>query len=103
MMNQPPTDIKAKRGDGVLQVSWPDGGVAQIPFKVLRCQCTCAECVDEYTGVRRLDPANVPDDVSVQSMELVGAYALRIVWTDGHETGLYTWGKLRELTDAKPL
>ena len=81
----------------MLQLFWPDGRKSALPFKFLRCACACAACVDEFTGEPLLEPATVPDDVSVNRLELVGAYALRIVWSDGHDTGLYTWERLAEL------
>ena len=95
-MEQAPIDIKAKRDEGVVQVTWPGGEVVRYPFQFLRGRCACAVCVDEFTGVRRLYPAP-PTDLSVRSMELVGAYAVHIAWSDGHDTGFYTWKRLREL------
>ena len=68
-----------------------------MPFKPLRCACTCAGCVDEFTGAPLLDPATVPADVAVRAMKLVGHYAMQITWSDGHDTGLYTWTRLREM------
>lgn len=98
MTHPAPTDIKAKRADGVLQITWPDGRVVCYPFKGIRIACACASCVDEFTGKRLLDPASIPDDIGIESMALVGAYAVRIRWTDGHDTGLYTWERLRSIS-----
>jgi DUF971 family protein len=94
-MNAAPTHIRAVREQAILTLTWPEGSATVWPFKKLRCSCRCAACVDEYTGVRILDPTTVPEDVAIQNMELVGAYALRITWSDGHSTGLYTWEHLR--------
>jgi DUF971 family protein len=96
-MNPPPSDIKARREPRRLELTWPDGTVQALPFKFLRCACTCAGCVHEFTGERLLDPATVPEDISIASLELVGNYALKITWTDGHDTGLYTWERLAAL------
>jgi len=101
-MDVAPIDIKAKRDEGVLQVTWPGGEVVRYPFKFLRSRCGCAVCVDEFTGERRLDPARVHDDITVQSMQLVGSYAVHIAWSDGHDTGFYTWKRLRELESEVP-
>jgi DUF971 family protein len=95
-MNIAPSDIKALRDKGVLKIFWPDGSETCWAFKPLRCACRCAGCVDEFTGVRILDPAAVPEDITIRGMDLVGAYALRIVWSDGHDTGLFTWARLRQ-------
>jgi DUF971 family protein len=53
--------------------------------------------VDEFTGERTLDVASIADDIRIDDMQLVGNYALRIGWSDGHSTGLYTWSRLRAL------
>jgi len=49
---------------------------------------------------RILDPASVPADITIEKMELVGSYAVRVRWSDGHNSGLYTWERLRELSLA---
>jgi ATP-binding protein involved in chromosome partitioning len=53
--------------------------------------------VDEMTGRALLDAAAVSDDVRPLSVALVGAYAIRITWSDGHSTGLYTYEFLRSI------
>lgn len=78
-------------------VSWSDGGETSVPYRELRLLCPCAVCVDELTGERVLDPATVPQDVGVEKTEEVGLYGLRIHWTDGHRTGIFTWERLRKL------
>ena len=96
-MNPVPSDIRALREQGVLNIVWNDRQV-DLPFVYLRGQCACAHCVNEWTGERILDLASVPADISVEKMELVGSYAVRILWSDGHNSGLYTWERLRELS-----
>jgi DUF971 family protein len=91
-----PRDLKAVRTDRVLRVVWADRADA-FPFRFLRGECACAQCVNEWTGERMLDHATIPPDISIERMELVGNYAVRIYWTDGHYTGLYTWERLRGL------
>jgi len=96
-MSEIPTDIRALRESGVLAVTWPDRQ-AELPFPWLRAQCECARCVNEWTGERMLAPASIPAEITVESMDLVGGYAVRIHWSDGHNSGLYTWERLRELS-----
>jgi len=93
-----PRDIKAHRSTGELEITWSDGAVSRYAFHDLRCACGCAGCVHEITGERILEVSQVPLDITVESMQLVGSYAVRIDWSDGHNTGLYTWSKLRELS-----
>jgi len=55
----------------------------------------CAHCVDEITGERIVDVEGIDPDISIREMQLVGNYALKIRWSDGHDTGLYTWAHLK--------
>ena len=84
-----------RRDDGLL-VEWTEGGAESFyPARRLRLACPCAACVEEMTGRALLDPAAVPQDVRPVSLSLVGTYGLRILWSDGHGTGIYTFERLR--------
>jgi DUF971 family protein len=50
--------------------------------------------VEEMSGRPLLDPAAIPDDIRPVSLGLVGAYGLRVQWSDGHGTGIYTFERL---------
>ncbi len=82
--------------DAVVIVWEEPGHVGRFEARALRLACPCALCVDELTNRPLLDPANVPMDVSPTTLELVGAYGLKIRWSDGHGTGIYTFRMLRE-------
>jgi DUF971 family protein len=97
MTAEPPKSIKAYRELRVLEVGWNDGTLQRIPFKTLRAECPCAGCVDELTGIRTLDVDAIPADIAPSQIELCGNYALRVEWSDGHSTGLYTWQRLAEI------
>lgn len=84
-----------RRDDGIL-IEWDAAGhEALYPARALRLACPCAACVDEMSGRRLLDPAGVAEDVRPVSLALVGAYGLRVQWSDGHGTGIYTFQRLR--------
>ncbi len=83
-------------GPDVLTVTWSHGHAGRHRVRDLRLQCRCAECVDEWTGQRRLDDDRVPADVRPLNIEPVGLYGLQIAWSDGHGTGIYTWETLAE-------
>ena len=68
-----------------------------VPARALRLACPCAECVEEMTGQPLLDASRVPMDIKPLQLELVGSYALRVRWSDGHATGLFTWETLRRV------
>lgn len=96
----PPSDIQADTKASTLSVAWNDHPTSHFTFHHLRDSCRCAQCVHEFTGEKLLDSASIPNDIHVRSMKLVGNYALKIVWSDGHETGLFTWERLRELCEC---
>jgi ATP-binding protein involved in chromosome partitioning len=84
-----------RRDDGLL-IEWdPAGHRGFYPARELRLACPCAACVDEMSGRALLDPAAVPRDVRPVSLALVGAYGIRVLWSDGHGTGIYTFERLR--------
>jgi DUF971 family protein len=80
-----------------LTVEWNDGAVGHYPFVDLRNACPCAACVDEMTGRKVLDPKTVPAHVRIRACEYVGNYAIRITWSDGHDSGIFSFRFLRDL------
>ena len=99
-MREAPTDIKLKRAEGILEISWSDETPRRYDMRQLRCECACAGCIDERTGVRTLDVNAVPEDIAITDMQLVGNYALKFVFSDGHDTGLYSWDRLYEIQNV---
>ncbi len=96
-MRDAPTDIKLKRAERILEISWRDETPRRYDDKQLRCACACAGCVDERTGVRTLDVEAVPDNTGITHMELVGNYAIKFSFSDGHDTGSYSWDRLYDI------
>ena len=96
-MVRSPKDIRAVTEQRYLEIIWEEGHIGRYPYRNLRGECRCAACVDELTGDRTLDIASIADDIIIDDMQLVGNYALRIDWSDGHSTGLYTWKLLGAL------
>jgi ATP-binding protein involved in chromosome partitioning len=83
-----------RRDDGIL-IEWDtEGHEAWFPARALRLACPCAACVDEMSARSLLEPASIPSDVRPVSLALVGAYGLRVQWSDGHGTGIYTFERL---------
>lgn len=83
-----------RRDDG-LQLEWDQSGhTALFEARRLRLSCPCAECVEEMSGRPLLEPASVPADIRPVSVGLVGSYGLKVQWSDGHGTGIYTFEKL---------
>jgi len=94
-----PREIRQK-SPTELAIHWEDGVESVYEVRGLRLACGCAECVDEWSGEERLDPASVPEDVHPRSIKPVGRYAIQVDWSDGHSTGIYPFERLRALADA---
>jgi DUF971 family protein len=92
-----------KEGDDGLFIQWNDGHRSTYTWKHLREQCPCAGCRDERTRppdpFHILKPSELDPRPPLKPVELspVGHYAYKIVWNDGHDTGLYTLENLRAL------
>ncbi len=95
MPDASPVEIRRVEGREI-HVTWSDGHRSVFPNKVLRERCPCAGCVHELTGQRLLDPRTVRPDIRADEIALVGRYAIRIHWSDGHGTGIFTFQRLRE-------
>ena len=96
----PPLRIERVPAEQALLIAWQDGFERRLPLVGLRAECMCARCVDEITGERIVDVEGIDPAIAIREMKLVGNYALKIGWSDGHDTGLYTWQHLRGLCEA---
>ena len=90
----------SQEGNARLKITWADGRVCNYAAAELRRACPCAQCVDEWTGQRTLKPAAIADEVEINDLSIVGRYALNFRWSDGHETGIYSFQYLRNLCEA---
>lgn len=82
-------------------IQWQDGSDLEYDFRGLRLACACASCIDENTGQKILRPAMVPMDIEAINIESVGSYAIRVLWSDGHSTGIYPFELLRHVGEAR--
>lgn len=86
-----------------LEILWRDGVTQEIDVRDLRLACGCAACRDEMTGRPTLNPATVPLDIRPVELRAVGAYALGVIWSDGHSSGIHPFASLRALARAPGL
>ena len=93
-----PTEI-SQESNKRLRIIWADGRSCEYEAASLRRACPCAQCVDEWTGERTLKPQAIADDIVIGDLSIVGRYALNFRWSDGHETGIYSFQYLRDLCD----
>lgn len=97
-MTQPwPVEIRLARDKKALHVAFEDGRSAVLPAELLRCLSPSAEVQGHGPDERKLVPGKA--DVAVASIEPIGNYAIRLVFDDGHSTGIYGWSLLAELAE----
>jgi DUF971 family protein len=100
-----PTAITLDRPHKVLLITWDDGEKCEYPLNILREACPCVECRGGHENMGK--PVNVGDlltiplartkSYDVVRIQPVGNYAIQPEWSDGHSTGIYTWGYLHDL------
>ena len=95
-----PTDLQVIGAE--LAIKWDDGREDFIALEKLRRACPCAQCVNEWTGERMLKPSSISEELEINELSLVGRYALNFRWSDGHETGIYSFRYLRDLCEQSP-
>ena len=78
-------------------IEWSDGHASIYDAMYLRINCGCAECVEEWSNRKLLDPASVPADIRAEDYLMVGRYAVQFLWSDAHYTGIYPFKVLRQL------
>ena len=94
---QHPIPERIDRHDPEIVITWSGDHVCHYPARELRLRCPCAGCRHELTGARLLDPTTVRDDIKPLAVRLVGSYAMRVDWSDGHGTGIYTYEFLQSI------
>src|ERR1700722_5175490 len=90
-----PTEIKIRTRSRILEVSFDDGSHFELPFEYLRVFSPSAEVTGHGAGEGVLQTGK--QNVGIGGVEPGGNYALRLLFDDGHNTGLYTWTLLYEL------
>ena len=89
------TEIRLRRAARVLEVSFSDGSRYELPFEYLRVHSPSAEVKGHGPGQEVLVLGK--ENVGITAIEPVGQYAVKLVFDDGHDTGLYTWKYLQQL------
>lgn len=90
-----PTDIKLHRKSGILELKYADGGIYSLPAEFLRVYSPSAEVRGHGPGQEVLQTGKI--DVKIDNIEPVGNYAVRLHFSDDHNTGIFSWEYLREL------
>src|SRR4051812_18158178 len=100
MTDATPLNLHLKKTEA-LTITWSDGRQSVFPLRFLRKHCPCAGCKGERDLLgRTLMPivkTTYDGPITANGGELVGNYAIRIDWSDGHSSGIFSWAFLREL------
>ncbi len=94
-----PTEIKLRSRSRVLEVAFDDGKRFELPFEYLRVHSPSAEVKGHGPGQEVLVLGK--QNVGIKAVEQVGQYAVKLVFDDGHDSGLYSWKYLRELGETQ--
>ncbi len=90
-----PTEIRLRKNSRKLVVSFDDGKEFEYTFEYLRVHSPSAEVVGHGPGQETLQVGK--ENVTITSIDPVGHYAVRLVFDDGHDTGLYSWEHLYKI------
>ena len=90
-----PTDITATEKGRILEVAFDDGEVVRLTAERLRVESPSAEVQGHSPSQKKMIVGK--ENVAIVAIQPVGNYAIKIVFDDGHDTGLYTWDYLRKL------
>lgn len=89
-----------EESDSAITIKWSDDTESRYSAAQLRRSCPCATCIDEWTGDKRLDASTIPDELTITSTSIVGRYALNFHFSDEHDTGIFSFKYLREMSPA---
>ncbi|MGI0086227.1 MAG: gamma-butyrobetaine hydroxylase-like domain-containing protein [Nitrososphaerales archaeon] len=90
--------------EGTIFISWSDGHRGRHAPFALRSACPCAMCHGEpgiFGKYYQVPGTQIKADVQPEEIESVGRYGLKILWSDGHDIGIYTYEYLRRLCECE--
>jgi DUF971 family protein len=100
-----PVDIALETGARRVRFVWADGRRSDYDFEYLRWRCPCAVCSGEgdFPGEMQGRTSLRAEETDMVDLDLVGRYAVKPTWRDGHDTGMYTFRNLRSLAEQDGL
>ena len=90
-----PTEIKLRQKSKVMEITFADGKRFELPYELLRVYSPSAEVRGHGPGQEVLQVGK--KDVDITALEPVGSYAVQPVFSDGHDTGIFSWDYLYDL------
>ena len=100
-----PTDIEMDTQGRRMRFVWADGRRSDFDWEYLRWRCPCATCSGEgeFAGELKSRTSFSAEEIQMVDLELVGRYAVKPTWGNGHDTGLFTFRNLRHLAEQDGL
>jgi DUF971 family protein len=98
-----PQPTKIKRGPNGFTIQWNDGHLSEYSHTLLRQKCPCARCKRLRQGkepLRVLPSDDFYENLQLSDIQIVGRYAIRLIWSDGHRTGIYPFELLRRWSET---
>ncbi|MBF0124682.1 MAG: DUF971 domain-containing protein [Magnetococcales bacterium] len=92
---QLPTEIRQLTAERKVIISWDSGERFEYSMEYLRVTCPCADCRGHTPSQRKLIDGKI--DVTIRSITPVGHYAVKIIFSDDHDSGVYSWETLYDL------
>ena len=94
-----PVEVRLKRAERLLEIAFDDGRSFRLPAEFLRVHSPSAEVMGHGPGQRQIVAGRC--HVGIIDLKPEGNYAVRIIFDDLHETGIYSWRYLRELGERQ--
>ncbi len=99
-----PQKIK-KTDNETLLITWSEDDISEIALTDLRDNCPCVHCKGETVIFSSYIPIKSPFKAAgfyeIEKIDRVGNYAIQIIWKDKHNTGIYSWNYLKEISGKK--
>lgn len=92
-----PTEVNYLQAQDLLRITFSDDVTRDYPTAFLRGYCPCAHCQGHGSGPLKWNPVRARIAHTIENVTPVGAYALCILWGDGHDTGIFSFDLLRRL------
>lgn len=93
---EPPSQIRLRRKQKLVEVTWPDGLESLLSCLTLRKSCACSSC----SNARQKGAISLIDaDIGIDNLNVHGVSAMQFHFSDGHNRGLYPWSYLRQLCE----
>lgn len=95
----PPTQVQLRKASGMVMITWRNGECTQVSGDQLRQYCACSQCrARQVVGLRLIG-----ESTEVTAVRLMGSTGIQVVFSDGHDRGIFPWDYLRRIAEGSAL